>query len=315
MPEVTANNSSTATERLPTKQRQLSRFMCQEMLYDYMTKALDSDRQKAVEQYLGYAPDLQLEYKQMQLAENYCTQLSRTRISSTHLEELKQVKSLVAIVTDRFRWINWPDALKWATQAFVISFIIAFIGMVIPWWKIDFHFPKSESRMAVVAPTAPTAPVVADAKSAVADAKPEETGASTPAITIHAEPTKPTEAVAMAAVISAQSAASRPKTVQLQGLIYRLMMTIDKAKELTPEITDKIIKLGAEKAGQVDLGWRKTDPEGSYYHFKMPESSYDELVKTLGAYGPVRIYKNPHERIMPPGEIRIILFIEDKLTE
>jgi hypothetical protein len=67
--------------------------------------------------------------------------------------------------------------------------------------------------------------------------------------------------------------------------------------------------MGGEKAGQVEIGHRQS--KGNYFHFSMPESNYQRLLKTLGAYGPVRIYQGPHERVMPKGTIRIILNIED----
>src|SRR6185312_6421908 len=101
-------------ERIPRKPRQLSRFMCQELLYEYMIQSLDEERQRAVEQHLSYASDLQQELKLMHMADDYCARLAQTHISATHLEELKSVKSAAAIVADRFRWVNWPDALKWA---------------------------------------------------------------------------------------------------------------------------------------------------------------------------------------------------------
>ncbi len=304
-------------ERLTRKQRQLSRFMCQEMLYDYMIGELDDDRRAAVEQYLSYAPDIQSELKLMKLAEQYCGQLAKTRTSSTHLEELKNVKSFAAVVIDRLRWVNWPETLRWATQALVISFLVAMIALVIPWSHLSFKFPKRESSPATAAkrgdlPEEPTEATLAKLPT-TAESTPAVAAPSVAATAAPAEgSTKSAAKNTVAAAIESPSTPQKTKTIQLQGNLFRMMMTIEKAGELTPEITEKILKLGGEKAGQVDLGWRKESPVGSYYHFKMPEANYDELVKTLGAYGPVRIYKNPHERLMPPGEIRIILFIEDK---
>ena len=37
----------------------------------------------------------------------------------------------------------------------------------------------------------------------------------------------------------------------------------------------------------------------------------DQLSSTLGEYGPVRISKHSHNRVMPEGVNRIILFVED----
>lgn len=326
MPEIT-DNPKNDSARLARKPRQLSRFICQEMLYDYMNNTLDEDRRWAVEQYLSYAPDLQTELKLMKLAEEYCGQLAKTRASSTHLEELKNVKSFAALLIDRLRWVHWPETLRWATQSLLISFLVAMIALVIPWSHISFKFPKRESpATSMRQPQTPVEPTEAVAPTVVAQSGPESTKSEvakteTPKPSVDSQvapvvaakaPTAGAKNSVAAAITGDAATVSKTKTVQLQGLLYRLMMTVEKGEELQPEITEKLIKLGAEKAGQVDLGWRKDDPPGSYYHMKMPEANYDELIKTLGAYGPVRIYKNPHERVMPPGEIRIILFIEDK---
>lgn len=101
----------------------------------------------------------------------------------------------------------------------------------------------------------------------------------------------------------------------MKGLLYRIIMTSESAETVSADVVAKLTAMGAEKAGQVELGWRKKNPDGNYFHFTMPDASYNELVKTLGGYGPVRIYKNPHERVMPEGQIRIILWIEDRAPQ
>jgi hypothetical protein len=91
------------------------------------------------------------------------------------------------------------------------------------------------------------------------------------------------------------------------------MMNLSDANKSSVEIKKQIEALGGTKAGQVELGWRKKNPPGNYFHFALPQVSYQKLLDELGKYGAVRIYKSPHARIMPEGQIRIILFIEDAL--
>ena len=94
-----------------------------------------------------------------------------------------------------------------------------------------------------------------------------------------------------------------------KGFVYRAFMSATDTDSTTNTVRDLVLALGGEKAGQVELGWRKNT--GTYFHFSLPESNYETLLEALRAYSPVRIYKDPHWRVMPQGEIRIILFVED----
>ncbi|MCB0406767.1 MAG: hypothetical protein KDD34_01110 [Bdellovibrionales bacterium] len=94
-----------------------------------------------------------------------------------------------------------------------------------------------------------------------------------------------------------------------KGFIYRAFMSLNSLDAVTNEIRDNLVGLGGEKAGEVPMGWRK--PKSSYFHFSLPEVNYEKAVEMLRSFGPVRIYKDPHWRVMPEGKIRIILTIED----
>lgn len=105
-----------------------------------------------------------------------------------------------------------------------------------------------------------------------------------------------------------QTLGSTAKEGQRRGYVYRLFMDLKQLDQFTPAIAQKIKGLGGQKAGDVPLGWKRG--EGSYYHFTLPETQYDSLLTVLKSYGPVRISKDPHPRVMPEGEIRLILWIE-----
>ncbi len=93
------------------------------------------------------------------------------------------------------------------------------------------------------------------------------------------------------------------------GFVFRGNMKIDEIDVRTPLISQQILDLGGRKAGEVELGWRKEN-KGSYYHFSMPEENYEKLVEYLHGFGPVRFSKDSHPRVMPQGQIRIILWVE-----
>ncbi|MBK8202190.1 MAG: hypothetical protein IPK68_07705 [Bdellovibrionales bacterium] len=95
----------------------------------------------------------------------------------------------------------------------------------------------------------------------------------------------------------------------MKNFVYRAFMKLDKLEDGSSQIASEIKRLGGVKAGQVELGWKK--PKGSYFHFSIPESNYEELLKILRTFGPVRIDKEPHWRVVPQGQIRFILWVED----
>ena len=93
-----------------------------------------------------------------------------------------------------------------------------------------------------------------------------------------------------------------------KGFVYRAFMNLSDLEELGPKITEDIRALGGEKAGEVELGWKRGT--GRYYHFALPEENEKRLLEKLQVYGPVRISKDPHPRVMPPGKVRFILWVE-----
>lgn len=93
-----------------------------------------------------------------------------------------------------------------------------------------------------------------------------------------------------------------------KGFVYRAFMTLPNLEEISPKIAEDLESLGAEKAGEVELGWKRGT--GRYFHFALPAENEKKALEKLQVYGPVRISKDPHPRIMPPGQVRFILWIE-----
>jgi hypothetical protein len=93
-----------------------------------------------------------------------------------------------------------------------------------------------------------------------------------------------------------------------RGFVYRAFMTLPDLEDVGPKITEDLLSLGAEKAGEVELGWKRGT--GRYYHFELPEENEKKVLERLQVYGPVRISKDPHPRIMPEGQVRFILWVE-----
>ncbi len=180
--------------------------------------------------------------------------------------------------------------------------------------------------------TASQAPVAAVARTpaVVAQTTPVPKSQATPGKAVAAAPSvtavlptavpKPPETVAGKTPESAAASASNniaatgkdaddgKKKGDVKGFVFRAFMTLGNLEEIAPQITDTIVELGGSKAGEVELGWRRGT--GRYFHFSLPEANQEKLMEKLHAYGPVRISKDPHSRVMPEGQVRFILWIE-----
>ncbi len=135
--------------------------------------------------------------------------------------------------------------------------------------------------------------------SATPSAIPVTTPAATPAPSTNASST-----LAMTETADKQDSRD-PKA---RGFVYRAFMTLNDLEEIGPKLNDEIVSLGGEKAGEVDLGWKRGT--GRYYHFELPEANERKMLERLQVYGPVRISKDPHPRVMPRGQVRFILWVE-----
>lgn len=117
-----------------------------------------------------------------------------------------------------------------------------------------------------------------------------------------------TTSVASNALKSGEEVGDHKKDKKPKGFVFRGTMTLGNLEEVGPQIAALIRDLGGQKAGEVELGWKRGT--GRYYHFSIPETSEKKLLDSLQAYGPVQFSKDPHPRVMPAGQLRFILWIE-----
>ena len=282
-------------EGMPPKRREMSQFMAQELLYDYVNGNLDSARQTAVEKAIADYPDLEKELELIKVANDYCEKLSETKANDELIASLDEIQSVSQTIFSKLAWQHWPDALKWTTEALVLSSMVIAFTFVAPWEEIKTWIATER--------TAPTVsePIIEkemnDTENQVVEANDVEKKVAEPKV------------VKVEAKEAAPEPTKKPAPVVAMGTLHRMSMKISNIENRADEITNKILALGGKKAGRVRLGWRK--PDGNYYHFSIPKNNMQQLSTTLGEYGPVRLSKHPHTRVMPEGVNRIILFIED----
>lgn len=130
--------------------RKLSRFLCREMLYDFVTNSLDDSRRKAVEDFLKQDFDTQQDLENLKEGIKYCSDLGETKISLPLMQEIRDYKGFWGRLKEGRLWSSWPDSIKWGIEAVAISAVAAIVAMVIPWKKVSQIFPKTDSQVVLV---------------------------------------------------------------------------------------------------------------------------------------------------------------------
>ena len=99
-------------------------------------------------------------------------------------------------------------------------------------------------------------------------------------------------------------------TLMKQGGLFRASIQVSDLETLTGRITDRLVALGGQKAGEVELGWKKTT-KVSYYHIILPTENVEEAKLFLNKFGQLNIQFEPHPRLMPAGQKRMILEVKE----
>lgn len=100
-----------------------------------------------------------------------------------------------------------------------------------------------------------------------------------------------------------------PSSKKVSGL-YRASIVVTDLNSTASRITEKLVALGGKKAGEVELGWKKT-PTVSYYHLTIPEENLEAAKTFIGNFGKLNIQFENHPRLVPAGTNRIILEVKE----
>lgn len=319
------------------RKRNLSEFMCIEMLYDYKSGKLDPLRHQAVEEVLQSSPRVREELKKLTIGISYCEKLKNISVSEPLVDMILNQPRATERVFSKFRWSSFPQPVRWAFEAVVVAVAIALFVIQVP----DlFKGDKAPLKSMVVKkfdikPPGPEVAEESEIESNNIDDKPTEVAQATvPATPVIAskeiplllrppeEPiAKPAESVDVAAApaqtptqTTPQPAPAQEKPAPKKGnaYVYRMTMHVDDVDTITPEIVALITGLGGEKAGEVELGWRRKG--GSYFHFSIPMVNSPALQEGLKKYAKFNIVKSAHPRVMPEDTERYILWVEKTVT-
>jgi hypothetical protein len=297
--------------------RKLTPFLCQEMLYDYAIDALDPERRQAIEEFLPTDAESQRILAAIKNGFAYSKKLSQFEVAGEVLDRLDQSQNLISIHRSLSAAKKIPLP-KMKHLGLTATFLALLIGIVlIPWSKIFLQLrarhkaspppvvesmPSATPVVSLVVPApaeaTPTLTAEANADSSTLDANDGDDSGVVQAVTTPV-------ATPLPKVVAQSEVSAHPK-----GFVFRAFMTLPDPDAVADEIIQKIQDDGAVKAGEVELGWKKGNAR--YYHFALPEENQEKLLEELRAYGPVRISKDPHPRVMPKGKVRFILWIDSE---
>ncbi|HRO66015.1 MAG TPA: hypothetical protein PL182_00470 [Pseudobdellovibrionaceae bacterium] len=319
--------------------RELSPFAAHELLYDYHREALDPERMEGVREQLKKHAHLKRDLARMQSADLYLSLLGKAVPPSDAIEKIDEPDTYLSVLLKKTNYERWPLAIRWGIEAAVVLCVFLAVLIVMPWNQVlnfglspqgreiilaevdhgsrsvfdDGLIPISSDETAgfedegVKPPTpvaaAPATPPSVTAPSAVPPGRTPPAASPSPSKASPASPapTPPTTAKPIAA-----EAFKKPG----EGALYRGVLRVTNLDATGPKIVEKIEELGGRKAGQVELGWKKT-ATSSYFHFTMPQAKYDDLIHFLADYGEPRIQKEKHPRVMPEGIVRLIIEVEE----
>jgi hypothetical protein len=304
-------------------ERKLSPFIGHELLYDYLSRNLDPERMKAMDEVVRQNREIQDEIQSLSSALNYVENLADSDVAENILLQVRQPTSYFQGLLQKIRFHDWPHGLKLGLEVLTVTSMLAAGAIFLPWHKLvrlnwgqpggvviselKNEFKTRSQTEEEVAPKQIQTEVPGPA------AFQDEASPSVPEPPVKVAATKPADQLApksdtKAPIKSAGTVVSSTSSKQ-KGSLYRGVISVVNLDATSDKFVEKITELGGRKAGEVELGWKK--PEGAYFHFTIPETKYEELTEYLREYGALKIQKEPHERVMPDGIIRLIISVSE----
>lgn len=313
---------------LEVRQKRLTRFLCQELLYEFANGGLSPQREQEMRDYISTCRDSQREFEKLKRGHAYAMRASGVRMSPALKEALLNFEPHWQ---KKLRiWTLWSSQRGWKALPYLVLTLTLAVGLAVfkPWKKTETSdvllAEQLKTEPDMIAPSTGNPPVSAPLPQASTQVPVEPISANAPPATVTPAPEaaikpsdpKPVKTAPTAAAKTAEASADdKPSAAPAvgRGFIMRGEIGVEDFENTWPMIRDKIIALGGKVAGNVELGWLRR-PDQSYFHFTLPESNYSELELFLGTFGPVRFSKEKHPRVMPEGQIRIILTVKDSIT-
>ncbi|HPI40785.1 MAG TPA: hypothetical protein PLJ21_08260 [Pseudobdellovibrionaceae bacterium] len=281
--------------------REISSFVAEGLLYEHSLGLLDSERERATQNFLKNSRDAQVELEKIQRAQFYLKKLNEISIHEEILSEIKQRSSLKNKIRHHLNIENWSALSKWSVEGVLVAGIMSLLLYNIPWGPLIHEKIWSKE----------TQLILAEVKNIKTNVEPIEVGNSP----IYSDSEEGAEkniekkAEPVTEIVKSTSELKKiepPIVVAQEGEIYRANFMVSNLSPESEALAKSISSMGGRRAGSVDLGWMKNKGT-SYFHFTIPTAQLESLRAELLKYGKIQLNKERHPRIMPEGITRIII--------
>ena len=308
--------------------REISPFFGQNFLYEYLQNSLDEERKKAVEEVIHSDKNTQSDFMKMTNGLQYVELLSEVVISDKIVDQIINRNTSFHKILNKIKFDRWPLSIKWTLEALIIVLAMVITLNVLPWGKIVHLASEDQNKDMMITKIDRKKKDLLITESEgrskeIVNAKPEfiDEGikleskkiglVKVPLSLKNSIEIKGKEPHQSKPVVQNNTEISNSKTTG--GFLYRGQLQVTNVEMIAPKISEKIFELGGRKAGEVEIGWKKSN-QTFYYHFTLPKSKLAELESLLKIYSELKLKKEPHTRVMPDGILRIIFTIEEKST-
>ncbi|MBC7742319.1 MAG: hypothetical protein H7061_08980 [Bdellovibrionaceae bacterium] len=292
--------------------QKVSYLFTNENLIDYTLGILPVDLARKVEMGLGYYPNLKVSaniYEKIIRQIKILVSDNELSLAAAHAEMAGAPPEL-SMTQERLKVLN---QYKKPISISTFSMIVLVLVFIRPRWLENLS--KSAKNQAVV---------LLEYKKIQNPSRDDELentkplGPATLAVatfkTITAKKVEPKVVAAVEPPVVSEKPVAKPTNIahenKKQGGLYRGVLVVTDLDEVTPKIVDKIVNLGGKKAGEVELGWKKSENVG-YYHFTIAADSVDEVNEFLKQFGKYKVDFENHPRLLPSGTKRFIIEVKE----
>jgi anti-sigma factor RsiW len=292
------------------KFRKLTHFLFREMLLDYVDGVLDQPRRLLMEEFLREHPECQSEVADLRRAMQYCDRLSTTDLSPQTVAVVQAHREPIDQIFDMLSWRTWPESVRWSLEALTVAMGLLILTIAVPWYQV-MQFFGHDGALTLARGKAPIGQEIREVEV------PTEPNSQSPPVEAPVESPKPKPLV-----VSEQQPPVSPQTVEkltdvtqrtvpslaAKGELTRIEMSLPDLDRSTQDLRALLESLGARRGGQVPIGNREGDQ--SYFHFVIGKNEADVFMEALKSRGDYRLSREPHRRVMPEGEVRIIFVLK-----
>ena len=146
------SNAGSPTQKDPKlRKHKLSRFLCQEMLYDYVMDKLDPNRKESVRDSLANDEHIREALENLREGLSYSHKLKGVTPSRPLVEKLLVAETPSRRLTKKLSFKELPATLRLALEALGVSLTVAIVVIFLPWNQMRRFLLKENTQSVEIA--------------------------------------------------------------------------------------------------------------------------------------------------------------------